>query len=452
MNVAALDPLFNHGTTGIVVLIVLIKVIVGFAAVMGGVILMVWFERKAISDMQSRIGPQKWGPFGLLQTLADGIKLFFKEDLTPAESDPFVFKLAPYLVLVPALLTFSIVPLGGTITVAGHPIQLQIANPPMGILLMLAMSGISVYGVMLAGWASGSKYPMMSAVRASAQMISYEAALGMTVVTVVLATGSLSTRAMVNAQAHGIWHWNLLRLGVVPFVIYLIAITAELNRPPFDVVEAESELVGGFHTEYSSLRFALFFLSEYMNTITQSAIIVTLFLGGPAGWAPNVAHLKWVFPILWFLVKTIAFAFGYIWFRAALPRLRYDQLMNLGWKTLIPLSLGWMLIVAGFEVNRQWGFATISVVILASLLLSRAFETGELRAEGNEAILPPVGLRPVPGTLIRETFDGPALLDVSLVDEVTIVDVVAQDVTAHQADEAATAAAADLDDASEEDN
>ncbi len=402
---ATVDPLFAHGVTAAVLIIVLVKVVVGFAALMGSVTLMIWFERKAISDMQSRIGPQRWGPFGILQTLADGIKLFFKEDLVPAEADRFTFKLAPYLVLVPALITFAIVPIGGTVDIAGHPVLLQVANPPIGILLMLAMSGISVYGVILAGWSSGSKYPLMSAVRASAQMISYEAALGMTIVTIVLATGSLSTHDIVAAQAHGVWHWNLIRLGVVPFVVFLIAITAELNRPPFDVVEAETELVGGFHTEYSSLRFALFFLAEFMNTITMSAIIVTLFLGGPAGWVPNIAHVRWVFPILWFLAKTVGFAFAYVWFRAALPRFRYDQLMDLGWKRLIPLSLGWMLIVAGFLIRASWGFLMAALVILAWTVLTRAFTLGQARAESAESPLPTVGERPLPGRVLRAWTD-----------------------------------------------
>lgn len=395
---ASVDPLFAHGVTLAVLVIVAIKVLVSFAALMGSVTLMIWFERKLISDMQSRIGPQRWGPFGLLQTLADDIKLFFKEDLIPAEADRFVFKLAPYLVLLPALITFAIVPVGGTVTIAGHPVMLQVANPPVGILLMLAMSGISVYGVILAGWASGSKYPLLSSIRASAQMISYEAALGLTVVTVVLVTGSLSTHDIVTSQAHGVWHWNLFRLGVVPFVVFLIAITAELNRPPFDVVEADSELVGGFHTEYSSLRFALFFLAEFMNTITMSAIMVTLFFGGPAGWVPPIPHLRWVFPIVWFLVKTTLFAFAYVWFRAALPRLRYDQLMDLGWKRLIPLSLGWMLIVAGFLVSLSWGLAMVSLVLMAWTLLSRAFVLGQSRARGLEAVLPTVGPRVPPIT------------------------------------------------------
>ncbi len=405
MSLATVDPLYTHGLNLAVWVILLVRLVVAFAVLLNAVILMIWFERKAISDMQSRIGPQRWGPFGLLQTIADGIKLIFKEDLVPAEADVAVFKLAPFLVVIPAFITFAIVPLGGTMDIAGHVVELQAANPPMGILIMLAMSGISVYGVMLAGWSSGSKYPLLSSVRASAQMISYEAALGLTIVTIVLATGSLSTHDIVSVQSHGVWHWNVLRLGLVPFAVFIIAITAELNRPPFDVVEAESELVGGFHTEYSSFRFAIFFLAEYMNTITMSAIIVTLFFGGPAGWVPPVSHLKWVFPILWFLVKTVAFAFTYIWFRASLPRLRYDQLMDLGWKRLIPLSLGWMLVVAGFLINRVWGFAMAAVVLFASVVLTRAFEMGQGRERGVDAVLPTVGERPLPGEVLRRMTD-----------------------------------------------
>ena len=403
---AASDPLFNHGTGDwIVLLIVLVKILVGFGALMTAVIVMIWFERKAISDMQSRIGPQRWGPFGLLQTVADGLKLIGKEDLVPAEADVFVFKLAPYLVVIPAFITFALVPVGGTLHIAGHVVLLQMANPPMGILLMLAMTGISVYGVMLAGWSSGSKYPLLSSVRASAQMISYEAALGMTIVTVILVTGALTTHNIVLSQGGGIWHWNLIRLGFVPFAIFLIAITAELNRPPFDVVEAESELVGGFHTEYSSFRFAIFFLAEFMNTITMSAIMVTLFFGGPAGWVPPVAHLKWVFPIIWFLIKTSIFCFCYIWFRAALPRFRYDQLMDLGWKRLIPLSLGWMLIVAGFLISWRWGLLMFAAVLFAWIVLTRAFELGKTRESGPERVLPTVGERPIPGRVIRRLSD-----------------------------------------------
>jgi len=245
---AAGDPLYAGGVHWAELLVVAIKVIAAFAALMVSVMLLIWWERKAIGDMQSRIGPQRWGPFGILQTLADGIKLFFKEDLVPTNANRFVFKLAPFLVLIPALLTFCIVPVGGVVTVAGHTFLLQVADPQVGILLLLAMSGISVYGVILAGWGSGSKYPLMSSVRASAQMISYEAALGLAIATVVLVAGTLSTTGIVLAQAHGIWHWNVIRLGIVPFAVFLVAITAEVNRPPFDTVEAESELVGGYHT------------------------------------------------------------------------------------------------------------------------------------------------------------------------------------------------------------
>jgi NADH-quinone oxidoreductase subunit H len=391
-HLLATDPLYAKDVGWVVLAIVLVKVLVVFGALMVSVMLMIWFERKVISDMQSRIGPNRAGPFGIAQTLADGIKLFFKEDLIPDKADRFVFKLAPYLTIVPAFLAFAIVPIGGEVTLFGHTFELQLADPPMGILFLLAMSGIAVYGVMLAGWSSGSKYPLLGSVRASAQMISYEAALGMTVVMVVLITGSLSTRTIVNEQAGHLWEWNAIRLAVVPFLIFFIAVVAETNRPPFDLVEADQELVGGFHTEYSSIRFALFFLAEFMNTITMSAITVTLFFGGPDGPVPHIPHLEWLFPILWFLGKTIVFLFVFVWLRAALPRLRYDQLMDLGWKRLIPLSLGWLLIVAGFVVNGWWGVAMAASVVLGGVLLSRAFSIGADR-EATRAVIPPVGIR-----------------------------------------------------------
>ncbi len=390
--VGAGDPLFAHGVDWAVLLIVVIKVLVVFGALMVSVMLMIWFERKVISDMQSRIGPNRAGPFGIAQTLADGIKLFFKEDLLPDQADRFVFKLAPYLTIIPAFLAFAIVPIGGEVTVAGHTFELQLADPPMGILFLLAVSSIGVYGIMLAGWSSGSKYPLLGSVRASAQMISYEAALGMTVVMVVLVTGSLSTRAIVVAQAPHLWQWNAIRLVVVPFLIFFTAVVAETNRPPFDLVEADSELVGGFVTEYSSIRFALFFLAEFMNTITMSAITVTLFFGGPDGPVPHIPHTEWLWPILWFLGKTIVFLFVFVWLRAALPRLRYDQLMDLGWKRLIPLSLGWLLVVAGFLVDGWWGVAMTAAVAVGAVLLARAFGIGAER-EATRAIVPPVGRR-----------------------------------------------------------
>ena len=377
----ATDPLYAHGVGWWVLIANIVKVLVVFGALLVSVMMMIWFERKVISDMQARIGPNRAGPFGLMQSMADGIKLFFKEDLLPERADRFVFKLAPYLSIVPALIAFSIVPIGGTVTIAGHTFELQLADPPIGILLLLAMSSVSVYGVMLAGWSSGSKYPLLGSVRASAQMISYEAALGMTVIMVVLLTGSLSTRAIVNSQADTFFvSWNLIRLGFVPFFIFMIAITAELTRPPFDLVEAEQELVGGFNTEYSSIRFALFFLAEFMNVITMSAIIVTLFLGGPDG--PVFTHtLYWVWPILWFLGKTLVFLFVYVWLRGALPRLRYDQLMDLGWKVLIPLSLGWTLVVAAVMVGHWWGVGVVAALAVGGGLLVRSIVVGSKREE-----------------------------------------------------------------------
>ncbi len=408
------DQLFSHGITLAVFVIVIVKVLVAFAALMVAVMLMIWFERKIISDMQNRIGPNRAGPWGMLQTLADGIKLFFKEDLIPENSNRFVFKLAPYLTLMPAFLIFTIVPIGGIVTIFGHTTELQVADPPMGILFLLAMSSVAVYGVMLAGWSSGSKYPLIGSVRASAQMISYEAAMGLSVATVVLITGSLSTRDIVLSQMGTFFSfipkWNILRLGVVPFIIFVIAITAELNRPPFDLTEAEQELVGGFHTEYSSIRFAMFFLAEFMNTITMSAVIVTLFLGGPDGYDPSFLH--WLWPILWFLGKTLVFLFGYVWLRGALPRLRYDQLMDLGWKVLIPISLAWILIVAAMQVNRYMGFGLLVLSLLCAVLLFRSMSIGDQSGEAADITLAPTN-RPLesearqiaPGLkVVRPTF------------------------------------------------
>jgi len=389
-----MDPMLS-GDIGLTqVLVVLIKVVVAFAGLMVAVMLMVWFERKVIADMQNRIGPNRAGPFGLLQTLADGIKLFFKEELSPAKADPFVYRLAPYLALVPAFLIFTVIPIGGNfsdgndgvVTILGQETLMQVADPQIGILLVLAMSGIAVYGVMLAGWASGSKYPLLGSVRASSQMVSYEAALGLSVATVLLVAGSLSTNVIVSTQAD--WRWNLWMVGIVPFVVFVIAATAELNRPPFDLVEAEQELVGGFHTEYSALRFAMFFLAEFMNTVTMSAVIVTLFLGGPSG--PSFGLTGWVadylLPFVYFFAKLLVLLFMFVAFRATLPRFRYDQLMDLGWKLLIPLALGWFLLVAVLRVGalQDWNVvATVAVVAavlaLGALLLRTAVRTGEQR-------------------------------------------------------------------------
>ncbi len=405
MNLIALDPLLAGKIDLGVVLIVLLKVGLSFVLLLVAVMLMIWFERKVHADMSNRIGPNRAGPFGILQTLADGIKFFFKEDLLPDRADRKIFILAPFLSMVPAFLVFSVIPIGGVFTdekqgavkIFGHYTWLQLADPPIGILLVLASSSIAVYGVMLAGWSSGSKYPLLGSVRASAQVVSYEAALGLSVVTVVLLAGSLSTHDIVMSQAGAgfggiIPRWNLVVTGLVPFVIFVIAGTAELNRPPFDLVEAEQELVGGFHTEYSSIRFALFYLAEFMNTVTMSAIIVTLFLGGPAG--PTFFGPDWIWGPLWFLAKLMIFLFMFVWFRATLPRFRYDQLMDLGWKALIPLALGWLLLLATINVARDeaWnlplvvaaGFVTM---VVAYALLTAAISTAQRRRDEAEEVL-----------------------------------------------------------------
>jgi NADH-quinone oxidoreductase subunit H len=386
-----MDPLFAEGVDLAVVLIVLLKVVVTFVFLLLSVLMLIWFERKVISDMQNRVGPNRAGPWGLLQSLADGIKIFFKEDLLPDQADARVFRLAPYLSVVPAFAAFAVIPVGGTISIAGHETFLQLADPPAGVLFLLAMSSIAVYGVMLAGWSSGSKYPLLGSVRASAQMVSYEAAMGLAVVAVVLAAGSLSTHAIVVDQGgDGPWilpNWNVVTLGAVPFFIYLVAATAEINRPPFDLVEAEQELVGGFFTEYSSVRFALFYLAEFMNTITISAIAVTLFFGGPNG--PVYSFLPdTLWPILWFFLKLLVFLFCYVWLRASVPRFRYDQLMDLGWKRLIPAALYWLLLIAGIQVGRDegWNGSLVLIVSLAAGLsliglLALAMRTSRSRSE-----------------------------------------------------------------------
>ncbi len=372
--VLAIDPLLSGDLDLGIVGIVVLKVVVAFVLLLVSVMLMIWFERKLVADMHNRIGPSVAGPFGILQTLADGIKLFFKEDLIPDRSDRVVFKLAPYLSLIPAFLVFAIVPIGGdfssgdgTVTWFGKQTYLQVADPPVGVLFFLALSSIAVYGVMLAGWSSGSKYPLIGSVRASAQMISYEAALGLAIATVFLTSGSLSTHDIVASQVEG--NWNVLATGVVPFLVFVLAGTAELNRPPFDLVEAEQELVGGFHTEYSSLRFALFFLAEFMNVITMSAIAVTLFLGGPAG--PILTDtLGWLWPVFWFSLKVFAFLFCFVWLRATLPRVRYDQLMDLGWKLLIPVSLGWFLLIGALDVANAQGWPLFLVVLVGIAVMA----------------------------------------------------------------------------------
>jgi NADH-quinone oxidoreductase subunit H len=370
----AVDPLLDTNDWWWQVLaIVAAKVIVVFVLGLVGTMFMVWFERKIVSGMQNRIGPNKAGPYGILQTLADGTKLFFKEDLLPEKADKWVFRLAPFLAFVPAFLVWSVIPLGGdftngndgTVSWGDYTTRIQLIDAPVGILIVLALSSIGVYGIMLAGWASGSKYPLLGSVRASAQMISYEAALGLSLAAVLLMSGTLTTSGIVLGQ-DGVTNWNIAATGFVPFAIFLIAMTAELNRPPFDLVEAEQELVGGFNTEYSSIRFALFFLAEFMNVITMSGVMVTLFLGGPqplnlgglelGGIVEDGNIFAWAGPFggtIWVTLKVLAFLYAYVWFRATLPRLRYDQLMDFGWKLLIPVALGWFLVLAALQLARD---------------------------------------------------------------------------------------------------
>jgi len=401
----AIDPLLEDGLLWTPLLIILIKVLVVFVVGLVATMLMVWFERKVIAGMQNRVGPNKAGPWGLLQTLADGTKLFFKEDLIPERADRLVFRLAPYLVLVPAFLAFAIIPLGGDfrdgkggmVTLFGHETRLQLADPPVGVLFALAISAIAVYGIMLAGWSSGSKYPLLGSVRASAQMVSYEAALGLSLAAVLLVSGTLSTAGIVDLQS-SVGNWNFVATGFVPFFIFMIAATAELNRPPFDLVEAEQELVGGFNTEYSSIRFALFFLAEFMNTITMSALIVTLFFGGPQ--PISIGNVTLDIPLIpnalegtvWLLLKVLVFLYIYVWFRATLPRFRYDQLMDLGWRILIPASLGWFMLLAAQRVGRDAGWdqavvtiSTAIVLIVGYVLLQLAYKVSRANREQDGA-------------------------------------------------------------------
>jgi NADH-quinone oxidoreductase subunit H len=313
------------------------RVVVVFFALLIMVVLLIWVERKVIADMQTRLGPMRAGPHGILVTLADGIKLFFKEGIMPSLADRPVYTLAPYIAILPAFLAFAVIPFGTHVTLFGRRVPFQLADLNIGVLWVLAMSSLSVYAVVLAGWSSGSNYPLLGSIRSSAQMISYEVGMGLALVAVLMYSGELSMSGIVESQAR---MWNVLP-QFPAFVIYLIAGLAETNRPPFDLAEAETELVAGFHTEYSGIRFAMFYLGEYVNTVTVAAIATTLFLGGWRG--PHPDYLLWLWPLLWFLVKVLLILFVYIWIRATLPRVRYDRLMSFGWKSLIPVGLLWVL-------------------------------------------------------------------------------------------------------------
>jgi NADH-quinone oxidoreductase subunit H len=381
--VLAGDPIFTQDIDFTVLLVVVIKVVVAFAILLVAVMLYIWAMRKVIADMQNRIGPNRAGPFGVLQTLADGIKLFFKEQSIPESADRPVFRLAPYLSILPAFMLFCVVPIGGrpsdgTVSILGERTYMQVADIPIGALFILAMSGLGVYGLMLAGWSSGSKYPLLGSVRASAQLLSYEAAFGLSILGVLVLANTLSTQEIVRQQGWDGWdsfvtQWFWIKT-LIAFGIFLIAALAETNHPPFDLVEAEQELVGGFNTEYTGIRFAIFFLAEFMNVITMSAIAVTLFLGGPSG--PSLGFLSeqgfvntWVMPILYFLGKVLILLFATVWVRASLPRIRYDRLMAFGWKVLIEIAILWVLLTAVVQVagDQDWNLWIVVPATAAGL-------------------------------------------------------------------------------------
>lgn len=355
---------------GVDVLIVIVRALLAFTLLMLLTVLNVWAERKVVADFQNRLGPMRAGPFGILQTVADGLKLFFKESVTPAKAELGIYVTAPFLAVIPAFLIFLNIPWGRPFTVGGREIALQGVDLNVGLLFVLAMSSMAVYAVVLAGWSSGSKYPLLGGIRATAQAISYEAAMGLAMVSVVMFSatqsppgegGTLMLSELVARQA-GTWggivpRWNAIPLAVA-FVIFFIATVAETNRAPFDLVEAEQELVGGFNTEYSGMRFAMFFLAEYINIFSMSALATTLFLGGWNGptWDGVLpAFISGILPTVWFLLKTYVLVFIFFWIRATLPRLRYDQLMQLGWKRLIPGALVWLIVSTVIIGFRQFG-------------------------------------------------------------------------------------------------
>ncbi|MEQ1898117.1 MAG: NADH-quinone oxidoreductase subunit NuoH [Vicinamibacterales bacterium] len=322
------------------IVIPLLKILITLNATLVAVTFMVLLERKVIAWVQNRLGPMRVGPHGMLQPIADVIKLMTKEDITPVKADRYVFTLAPFLALIPALIVFAVIPFGPEVSLFGRRVVLQITDLNVGLLYIVSVASIGVYGIILAGWASNSKFPLLASLRASAQLISYEVAVTMALVSMVVSAGTLSMAGIINAQfEQGVWYAFVQPLA---FFIFFVGGLAETNRAPFDLAEAEQELTGGFHTEYSGMRFALFFLAEYANMIVVSAVATTLFLGGWLRPFPNVEFLGFLGFIpgwCWFLAKTFVFLYVFLWVRATLPRYRYDQLMRLGWKVLIPLAI-----------------------------------------------------------------------------------------------------------------
>ena len=376
MNDWSLD-LFSHDPWWLIIL----KAVFALVFLLVMTLFTIWYERRVVAFMQHRKGPNMNGPFGLLQSLADGMKLMFKEDFTPKNAEKVVFMLAPFVMAIPAVTVFCVIPMAGLVPLpGGMSTPLQVTDLPVSVLFIVALASIGVYGIVLAGWSGGSTYSLLGAVRSSAQVISYEIAMGLALVGVFLYAGSLSTSEIVAAQAVPNFEifgmrfpmWYCLML-IPSFVIYLISMVGETNRAPFDLPEAEGELVGGFHTEYSSMRFAMFFMAEYMNMITVSAVATTLFLGGwhaplPFNLIPGLDQGWW--GLLWFTIKVLGFLFIFIWLRGSLPRMRYDQFMSFGWKYLIPIALVWLMAVAAFRMgNREGWFSTPAFWVVAAVIL-----------------------------------------------------------------------------------
>ncbi len=376
--------------------VVVLKALFALVVLLVLTLFTIWYERRVVAFMQQRQGPNMNGPFGLLQSLADGMKLMFKEDFTPTAADKLVFMLAPFVVAIPAITAFAVIPIAGEVRVPFTDIHtpLQVTDLPVSVLFIVAIASIGVYGIVLAGWSSGSTYALLGALRSSAQVISYEVAMGLALVAVFLYAGSLSTSEIVAKQAEastvfGVPLWFAIQL-FPSFVIYLISMVGETNRAPFDLPEAEGELVGGFHTEYSSMRFAMFFMAEYMNMITVSALAATLFLGGyaaplPFNLIPGADSGYW--GVVWFLVKVLLLLFLFVWLRGTLPRLRYDQFMRFGWRWLIPISLVWTVMIAILRIGQRegWfqgtGFWVTAVAVFVVLLALSFFGGKEERAE-----------------------------------------------------------------------
>lgn len=402
------DPtLFGHDPTWLMVL----KAVAVFGFLVLTVLVAILVERKVLGRMQARYGPNRVGPFGILQSLADGVKLALKEGLLPAGVDKPIYLLAPVIATIPAILAFAVIPMGPAVSIGGHQTPLQLTDLSVAVLYILALTSIGVYGIVLAGWSSGSTYPLLGGLRSSAQVISYEIAMGLSFVAVFLYAGTMSTSGIVAAQSHT---WFIFLL-LPSFAVYLVSMVGETNRAPFDLPEAEGELVAGFHTEYSSLKFAMFMLAEYINMTTVSALATTMFLGGwRAPWPISMidgANSGW-WPLIWFVAKVWLFMFVYMWLRASLPRMRYDQFMALGWKVLIPISLVWMMVVALTRTLREQGYPAWGTVAINIAFTVAVIAVLVLQSRRRSAPPPPPTARPgtfpvpsLPGTDQRESAD-----------------------------------------------